>query len=60
MAKIKETSLLGFWSETGSTDGSQSTLEEVAVSAPNVMRLTHDQWGDISGRILAVQKGGVK
>ncbi len=60
MGNIKEGELLNFLSETGSTDGSIGTLEELGMSASEVLKLCHDQWASISANIVAARKGGAK
>ncbi len=58
MGRIKEATLLAHWYATGATDGSQTTLEEVQMTQPEVMRVSFDKWADLSAALLA--KGGAK
>lgn len=55
--KVTEGDLLGYLSVKGTTDGSQSGLDEVPV---NVLKLVNDQWAAITGEIMSAKKGGAK
>lgn len=57
-AKVKEGELLEFLSATGSTDGSISTLEELAIQQPEVLAMvsSNANWGDIAKRIIQARK----
>jgi hypothetical protein len=57
-SKIKEGILLGYLAETGNTDGSVGTLEELAMQFPGVVDLIIDKWSSISKTILDALKGG--
>jgi hypothetical protein len=50
-ANITEAKLLEYLASTGSTDGSVSTLDELAMSFPQVLALVVEQWGDVSQKI---------
>jgi hypothetical protein len=62
MAKVKEGEILSYLasSEVGATDGSVTSLEELAMSYGPILQLVHDQWSRISGEIVAARKGGKK
>jgi len=48
---IKESELLDFLAEQGSTDGSVGSLEELQLQFPNVVQLVFDQWSEVAARI---------
>lgn len=58
MARVKEGELLNFLSATSSTDGSVASLDELAMTTPQVLRLVHDQWQTISTNVINARKGG--
>lgn len=51
MGKIKEAELLDFWATTGATDGSQASLEDVALTAPQVIHSTAETFAPIAAKI---------
>lgn len=51
VSKVKEGVLLGFLAETGSTDGSVSSLEELQISFPAVVKAACKDWAGIAKRI---------
>lgn len=53
ISKVKEGQLLDFLAGTGATDGSFGTLEEVAMTSPNVIQLSIKNFADIVGKINA-------
>lgn len=57
-AKIKEGVLLGYLSESGATDGSVSSLEELAMQFPQVVDLVISRWAIIQKAILDAMKKG--
>lgn len=57
-SKIKEGVLLGYLSETGNTDGSVGSLEELQMQFPKVVDLVVDKWSAISKAILDAMKKG--
>ncbi len=60
LAKIKEGELLAHLYATGATDGSSTTLDELALSNAETLKLVYEQWTTVSGLILAARKGGAK
>lgn len=50
-SKIAEGKILEFLAEVGSTNGDVATLEDLALSYPQVIKLVVDQWSDVSGRV---------
>jgi phage recombination protein Bet len=61
MVNIKEGALLDFWSATGATDGSASSLEEVALSSPELIQSAMDNWPEFSASVKAAalkEEGG--
>ncbi|MGA7813870.1 hypothetical protein, partial [Caballeronia sp.] len=55
LAQISEGRLLDLLSEMGSTDGSVTSLEELATyDSGNVLKLVHDQWPSIAEKIKKV------
>lgn len=60
MSSITEGAVLDFLGDTGSTDGSVTTLEELAVYGDGAtLKLVHDSWGSISAKIKEVKGGAV-
>jgi len=60
-AKLTEANLLDYLASTGSTDGSVGSLDELVMTAPEVVNGVIDQWAEISGRMVAaLKKGGAK
>jgi recombination protein RecT len=56
MSSITEGAVLDFLGDTGSTDGSVTTLEELAVYGDGAtLKLVHDSWGSISAKIKEVK-----
>jgi hypothetical protein len=56
-SKIKEGWLLDFASSLGLTDGSAAGIEDLQLTAPDALKRIHDNWPDISKRILEARKG---
>jgi len=54
--KVTEGQLMDFWSQTGATDGSFSSLEEVAMSKPELLEHTVANWKEFADK-LQEQKG---
>ena len=54
LAGIKEAELLAWMGETGATDGSQATLDEVPAK---VLEITVNNWSDIAAKVN-VREGG--
>jgi hypothetical protein len=44
IAKVKEGVLLDYWAASGATDGSAASLEEVAMSNPELVKATGEGW----------------
>lgn len=59
-AGVKEGKILEFLADLNATDGSVGSLEELQLQFPELVARVLQDWGDISARILAVQKGGRK
>jgi recombinational DNA repair protein RecT len=57
MGKIKEGELLDFWAATGATDGSATSLEEVAMSSPDLIKGTAENFPPVVEQICKL-KGG--
>lgn len=57
-SSIKETDLLAHWVNTGATDGSQGTLEEVFLAVPSVVTSTVEQFPQIAAKIKELKRGG--
>jgi hypothetical protein len=49
--KITEGQLMDFWSQTGATDGSFSSLEEVAMSKPQLLEHTVANWKEFPDKL---------
>lgn len=49
--KVKEGELLGWLAQTGETDGSIASLEELQMSKPDVVKRCVDQWAELLARI---------
>ena len=63
IARVTEGELLGFLSSVGRTDGSAASLEDLALTDGEALRLVYDNWsGDkgISTQIIAARKGVAK
>jgi len=61
-AKVKEFEVLAFLAETNTTDGSVTSLDELAMTG-DVLKLVYDNWSGkngISTQIIAARKGGDK
>ena len=55
LSNITEGKVLDFLQETGSTDGSVTSLEELAMySGGSTIKTLHDQWQDIAAKIKSV------
>lgn len=50
--KIKEGDLLAFLTEIGSVGPGSETLEQLALTAENILPMVADQWADIAKRIV--------
>lgn len=62
-AKVKEGELLEFTAQIGMSDGSAASLEDLALTNSNALKLIYDNWsGDkgISTQIIAARKAGGK
>lgn len=55
-SSIKETDLLAHWVNTGATDGSQGTLEEVFLAVPSVVISTVGQFPKIAVKIKELKR----
>jgi hypothetical protein len=53
MSKVKEADLLAYFVRTGSTDGSASSLEEVHMAKPELLRSVVENWSTIAPNIKA-------
>lgn len=49
--KVKEGKLLEHLTASGTTDGSHSSLDELAIAAPNVVKLLVEQWDAVLSQI---------
>lgn len=56
MASVGEGAVLDYLSGMGATDGSCTTLEEVALQNNDVLKLVAEQWTDVIARIKAAKK----
>lgn len=56
VSKVKEGSILDFMAQTGATDGSQTSLEEVQMTSPDVIKLVLNNWADIAKKIKEATK----
>jgi hypothetical protein len=54
-AKIKESEVLGFLIEIGSTEPDTQSLEQCALQSETTLGMVTEQWQDISQRILAAR-----
>jgi len=57
-ANIAEGELLGHLYEVGASDGSSTTIEELAMSQPEVVLMLTEKWPDIAGKIIEGRKNG--
>ena len=63
IARVTEGELLGFLSQAGRTDGSAASLEDLALTDGEALRLVYDNWSGekgISTQIIAARKGAAK
>jgi phage recombination protein Bet len=58
IAKVKEGELLDFWSATGATDGSASSLEEAALGSAELVKATTGNWPAVAEQIKAQKSRG--
>ena len=56
MGHVQEGALLDFLANMGTTDGSYTSLEEIQLQQPDIIRLAYDNWQDIAAKIKA-EKG---
>lgn len=58
MGSHKEAELLDFLATTGATDGSQSSLEDVMLTMPQVIQSTAENFAPISAKLKELKGGG--
>lgn len=58
--QVSEGTILEYLAFTGATDGSHASLDELAIAAPNVVKMVAQDWTKIVEQLPADKKGGAK
>jgi hypothetical protein len=58
VAKIKEGELLDYLASTGTSEGTSSSLEELQMTEPGIVKLCCDKWAEVVTKIQEAKKAG--
>jgi recombination protein RecT len=58
VAKIKEGELLDYLASTGTSEGTSSSLEELQMTEPGIVKLCCDKWAEVVAKIQEMKKAG--
>lgn len=56
--KLEERDIIDFWLTIGAVTGDPLTLEPIALTNPDIIQSSLDNWDDISKRLIAAKQGG--